>query len=538
MALSDTKPWWQGSFGYQIYIRSFADSNDDGFGDFQGIRSKLPYLKDLGVDFVWITPFYPSPMADWGYDVAEYCDIDPTFGTLDDFDSLVEQAHGNGIKIVADLVPNHTSDQHKWFKEAKKGPDNEFRDYYIWKDPAPGGGPPNNWVAYFGGPAWTFDETSGQYYMHLFLPEQPDLNWRNPKIPEEFDQILRFWLERGVDGFRIDVAGGLMKDEQFRSNPEITPWDPEGDRWEQFESFEHRYDIFQKDNHEIFRRWRSIFDEYGAYLHGETYTLEPAGLAELLPGDGLHGGFWFEPMHIEWDPSEIRRSVVEVSELVGESILWAAGSHDMPRSPTRFVPQQETSTRPNNNDIGRSRTLALNVLFSFLPGVPVIYQGEELGLIDGDVPEEHKLDPVALNDNQFGGRDGCRTPMPWSSGKNNGFSETKPWLVSEQRDEAETAEAQIDKPGSWHSFYKELLYTRRSLPDITGLDVTWLDSGQGSVIWYERGPVGVVVNTSSETESIKLSLDSEIVFQTSQVEILESGEVIVSGVGALVYLRD
>ena len=538
MALSDTKPWWQGSFGYQIYIRSFADSNDDGFGDFQGIRSKIPYLKDLGIDFVWITPFYPSPMADWGYDVAEYCDIDPTFGTLDDFDSLVEQAHANGIKIVADLVPNHTSDQHEWFKEAKKGPENEFRDYYVWKDPAPDGGPPNNWVAYFGGPAWTFDETSGQYYMHLFLPEQPDLNWRNPKIQEEFDQILRFWLERGVDGFRIDVAGGLMKDEQFRSNPEITPWDPEGDRWEQFESFEHRYDIFQKDNHEIFRRWRSIFDEYGAYLHGETYILEPSGLAELLPGDGLHGGFWFEPMHIEWDSSEIRRSVVEVSELVGESILWAAGSHDMPRSPTRFVPQQETSTRPNNNDIGRSRTLALNVLFSFLPGVPVIYQGEELGLIDGDVPEEHKLDPVALNDNQFGGRDGCRTPMPWSSGNNNGFSETKPWLISKQRDASETAEAQIGKLGSWHSLYKELLYTRRSLPDITGLDVTWLDNGQGSVIWYERGPVGVVVNTSSETESIKLSLDSEIVFQTSQVEILESGEVIVSGVGALVYLRD
>ena len=452
MAPLDTKPWWQGSFGYQIYIRSFADSNNDGFGDFQGIRSKIPYLKDLGVDFVWITPFYPSPMADWGYDVAEYCDIDPTFGTLDDFDELVEKAHQSGIKIVADLVPNHTSDQHVWFKEAKKGPENEFRDYYVWKDPAPDGGPPNNWVAYFGGPAWTFDDNSGQYYMHLFLPEQPDLNWRNPKVLNEFDQILRFWLERGIDGFRIDVAGGLMKDEQFRSNPEITTWDPEGDRWEQFESFEHLYDIFQEDNHEIFRRWRSIFDEYGAYLHGETYILDPAGLAELLPGDGMHGGFWFKPMHIKWDPKEIRHSIVDVSQLVGESVLWAAGSHDMPRSPTRF----------GNDDLGRSRTLALNVLFSFLPGVPVIYQGEELGLIDGDVPEEYKLDPVALNDNQFGGRDGCRTPMPWSSGSNNGFSETEPWLISKQRDEAETAEAQISKSDSWHSYYKELLHARRS----------------------------------------------------------------------------
>ena len=184
--------------------------------------------------------------------MAEYSDIDPTFGTLDDFDELVEKAHQSGIKIVADLVPNHTSDQHVWFKEAKKRPENEFRDYYVWKDPAPDGGPPNNWVAYFGGPAWTFDDNSGQYYMHLFLPEQPDLNWRNPKVLNEFDQILRFWLERGIDGFRIDVAGGLMKDEQFRSNPEITTWDPEGDRWEQFESFEHLYDIFQEDNHDIF----------------------------------------------------------------------------------------------------------------------------------------------------------------------------------------------------------------------------------------------------------------------------------------------
>ena len=372
--------------------------------------------------------------------------------------------------------------------------------------------------------------------MHLFLPEQPDLNWRNPKILEEFDQILRFWLERGVDGFRIDVAGGLMKDEQFRSNPEITPWDPEGDRWEQFESFEHRYDIFQEDNHEIFRRWRSIFDEHGAYLHGETYILEPSGLAELLPGDGLHGGFWFEPMHIEWDPDEIRRSVVEVSDLVGESILWAAGSHDMPRSPTRF----------GNDDTGRFRTLALNTLFSFLPGVPVIYQGEELGLIDGDVPEEHKLDPVALNDKQFGGRDGCRTPMPWSSSSNegghliiNGFSEAQPWLISKQRDASETAEAQIGKPDSWHSYYKELLHTRRSLPDLTGLEVTWLDSGQGPILWYERGPVGVVINTSSESELVKLSLDSEIVYKTPQVEMTETGEeIVISGVGAFVYLRD
>jgi alpha-glucosidase len=232
-------------------------------------------------------------------------------------------------------------------------------------------------------------------------------------------------------------------------------------------------------------------------------------------------------MHIEWDSSEIRRSIVEVSELVGESILWAAGSHDIPRSPTRF----------GNNDLGRSRTLALNVLFSFLPGVPVIYQGEELGLINGDVPEEYKLDPVALNDNQFGGRDGCRTPMPWGSGSNNGFSETNPWLISKQRDVSETAQAQIGKSESWHSYYKNLLDTRRSLPELTGLDVTWLDNGEGPVIWYERGPVGVIVNTSSKPESVRLGLDSEIVYKTPLVELSESGELRVLTVGAVVYLR-
>ena len=241
----------------------------------------------------------------------------------------------------------------------------------------------------------------------------------------------------------------------------------------------------------------------------------------------MHGGFWFKPMHIKWDPKEIRHSIVDVSQLVGESVLWAAGSHDMPRSPTRF----------GNDDLGRSRTLALNILFSFLPGVPVIYQGEELGLIDGDVPEEYKLDPVALNDNQFGGRDGCRTPMPWSSGSNNGFSETEPWLISKQRDEAETAEAQISKSDSWHSYYKELLHARRSLPDLTGLDVVWMDGGEGSVIWYERGPVGVIVNTSTEIHSTRLGLDSEIVYKSPLVELSDDGELTMSAVGAVVYLR-
>ena len=434
--------WWAGAAGYQIYIRSFADSNSDGVGDLGGIRSKLGYLSDLGIDFIWITPFYPSPGHDWGYDVAEYCDIDPLFGDLAAFDGLLADAHDRGIRIVGDLVPNHSSSAHRWFQAALGNSGvaarEQYRDYYVWRDPAPDGGPPNNWVGYFGGPAWTLDPASGQYYLHLFLPSQPDFNWRNPAVADEWEEILRFWLDRGVDGFRVDVAGGLIKDRQLRSNPQLAPIPPGASRWEQWDCFEHLHDVFQPESQDVFRRWRRICDEYGAFLPGETYHLDPRGMGDLLPPDGMHGGYWFAPMHIEWTPEQIRVVLVGPGDL-SDRLLWAVGSHDMTRAPTRF----------GGGDAGRQRALAMNVLFAFAPGVPVLYQGEELGLEDGDVAPEAKLDPVGPDDDVSAGRDGCRTPMPWNDGPNNGFSNAEPWLRSAQRPASDSAAAQQSDERSW-----------------------------------------------------------------------------------------
>ena len=510
MTSSSSGRWWAGAAGYQIYIRSFADSNDDGIGDLEGIRSKLGYLGDLGVDFIWITPFYPTPGDDWGYDVADYCDVDPLFGDLAAFDRLADEARDRGIRIVTDLVPNHTSSSHRWFQAALGGAgaaDRErYRDYYIWRDPAPSGGPPNNWVGYFGGPAWTLEPESGQYYLHLFLPSQPDLNWRNPAVADEWDAILGFWLDRGVAGFRIDVAGGLVKDAELRSNPQLQPIPPGASRWEQWDCFEHLHDVFQPESQDVFRRWRTICDSYGAFLHGETYHLDPRGMEGLLPPDGMHGGYWFAPMHIEWSVDELWETLTGPGEL-SDRLLWAAGSHDMPRAPTRF----------GGGEAGRERTLAMNVLFAFAPGVPVMYQGEELGLEDGLVAPESKLDPVGPDGDVAAGRDGCRTPMPWRPGPFNGFSAVRPWLASEQRPDEHTAEAQENVETSQLHSYRRLLQARRRLFEADGLadeEVQWARDGGGAVIVLRRGPVVAAVNTADAEAAVHLPTGSELIYAT------------------------
>lgn len=479
--------WWLRSVGYEVYVRSFNDADGDGIGDLAGLRARLDHLEALGVDLLWLTPIYPSPMVDFGYDIADYCDIDPLFGTLADFDALLADAHGRAMRVILDIVPNHTSDQHPWFVKSRASVHNPYRDYYHWADPAPGGGPPNNWVGMFGGSAWTFDDATGQYYLHLFLPEQPDLNWANPEVLAEFDDTLQFWLDRGVDGFRIDVAHALAKDPQYRSNPELYPWDPTSDRWQQWNGFEHRHDVLQPGVLDVYRRWRAITESHGALLLGETYVLDPGDLGFLLPGDGLDAGFWFGLMHVDWDPVALRQAIQGPLDAGGPAVVgWAIASHDEPRPVTRF----------GGGELGRARALALSTLLFGLPGLPFLFQGEELGLPDGEVPAELKQDPIGSS------RDGCRTPMPWVPGAPNlGFSSGTPWLPMGARTDADTAVVQARTDDAPFASYRRLIAWRKRQPDLSGAAVEWLDSSS-DVLAYRRGSIVVAANLGTSGASV------------------------------------
>ena len=472
--------------GYEVYIRSFADGTGNGVGDLIGIRDRLDYLAWLGIDIVWITPCYPSPMADHGYDVADYVDIEPVFGDLATMQQVIDQAHELGLRVVLDIVPNHSSSQHRWFRAAVEDPTGPYRDYYLWRDPAPGGGPPNNWVAHFGGPAWTLDEASGQYYCHLFLPEQPDLNWRSPAVRAEFEQILEFWFERGIDGFRIDVAHGMVKDSQFRDNPQVADLTAVTHPREVFRCFEHQYDLQQPESLEIYRGWRRIADRYGAALIGETYVLDPARLADLVPGDGLHLGFWFAPMQMSWAAPDILRVLREPSLRLGGRVGWVQSSHDESRPATRF----------GGGDLGRRRSLAFAAMLMGLPGVTFIYQGEELGLEDGHVPPELRSDPISTRNAGAVGRDVCRTPMPWGPGHNLGFSSAAhTWLPLGHDVEASVA-VQRDNPAAHVHKMRSLLGFRRKISDLEST-VTWPET-PGEIVAFRRGDHLFALNTADQ----------------------------------------
>ena len=498
--------WWDHAVGYEIYIRSFADGNGDGVGDFAGMLDKLDYLAWLGVDVLWITPFYESPMRDWGYDVADYTAVDPTYGTLDDVDAVITKAHALGMRVIIDIVPNHTSDQHSWFQAALADPDSEYRDYYIWQDPPADGSLPNNWVGYFGGPTWTLDETSGQYYLHLFLPEQPDLNWRNPAVQAEFEKVLRFWLDRGIDGFRIDVAQALIKDEQLRSNPQLSPVDDSMFRWDQWAAFDHQHDILQPETLEIFQSWNRIASEYDALLLGETYDLVQLDKLDRLlsGGDALHVGFWFGAMHIDWNAESIRSTFALPLDNISAGLGWAQNSHDEHRSVTRF----------GGGDVGQRRALALAVLLAGLPGMPFLYQGEELGLESGVVAAEDKLDPIG-GDDPNAGRDGTRTPIPWEPGEGMGFTEpgVTPWLPFGGRTDSDTASAQRNDPDSMVFRYRRLLEVRKSLAHIAGSPLVWIDDAGDNVVAFRRGDVVFVANVSSESSASPVT--GELLYSTN-----------------------
>ncbi len=489
--------WWRGATGYEVYLRSFADRDGDGTGDLPGLISRLGYLADLGIDLLWVTPFYPSPMADFGYDVADYCDVDPLFGTLADVDELVDRAHRSGIRVIIDLVPNHTSDQHPWFRAARSSIDDPHRGFYHWRDPAPDGGVPNNWVSYFGGPAWTLDRPSGQYYLHLFLPEQPDLNWANPAVVAAFDEVLRFWLDRGIDGFRVDVAHALVKDPDLADNPRRPAVGPATTAQEVFDSFDHRHDLDQPGVTDIYARWRTLTRVHDALLLGEVYLDDSARLSRYVDG-ALDLSFCFSILHAPWGADALRAALASCVEHVGVGAAWPISSHDDHRAPTRF----------GGGVVGRRRALAFTTAVAFLPGVLFLYQGDELGLTDAVVPLEDARDPVAVrNRDPAQGRDAVRTPFPWEPGPGLGFTTGKPWLPNGGRVLADTVADQRDRSDSFLARHRALLAHRRRWQDEPP-DVEWDDDG----LSYRRGRLHVTVNCGPVT--ITPDRPGELVYAT------------------------
>jgi alpha-glucosidase len=497
--------WWREGVLYQIYPRSWADSNADGIGDLRGIVGRLDHLSWLGVDGVWLNPIHPSPNRDWGYDVADYYGVHPELGTIADFDHLVAEAARRGIKVLLDLVPNHTSDQHPLFLDARRSRDAAHRDWYIWADPRPGGLPPNNWLSAFGGPAWTFDPVSGQFYMHNFLPEQPDLNWWNEEVRDAFDDILRFWFDRGVAGFRIDVCHGIVKDRELRDNPPATPDDhPLVQRRGQRPV----YNFNRPEVHDVLRRWRALADGYSTrpILVGETNVLDLAGLpAYYGQGDELHLAFNFPFMHSGFEAERLR-SVVETTEsLLAPHAwpVWTGSNHDISRFPTRWC----------GGDSDRIRCGLL--LLMTLRGTPVLYYGDEIGMTDVPVPPELRRDPLTGHDGPTN-RDPERTPMQWSPQPGGGFTQpaVRPWLPLGDIESSNVEDQRAD-PTSTLNLCRDLIGIRRRLGDLRSGAYQTIPSPPG--VWaFRRGSKTTVALNLAGEEAFVPGATGEVAISTAR----------------------
>jgi len=440
--------WWQTGIIYQIYPRSFADASGDGVGDLSGIRRRLPYLAELGVDAIWLSPIFPSPMADFGYDICDYTDIDAVFGTLAEFDALLEAAHRHGLKLLLDLVPNHTSDRHPWFGESRASRDNPKRDWYIWKDPAPGGGPPNNWLSEFGGGAWQYDEQTKQYYCHTFLAAQPDLNWRNLAVRNAIYDVIRFWLKRGVDGFRVDVIWHLIKDDQFRDNPPDPNYavgqKPKG-------ALIPLYTADRPEVHDVIAEMRRVVDEFpDRLLIGEIY-LPIERLVAYYGRDltGLHLPFNFALLNAPWQARTIAKLIEEYEQRLppGGWPNWVLGNHDRPRIASR---------------VGAAQARIAAMLLLTLRGTPTVYYGDEIGMEQVAIADGAARDPVAHNLPGLGlGRDGCRTPMQWDANRYAGFSTVEPWLPLESVYRQRNVAALAADDRSIYQLHRRLIALRR-----------------------------------------------------------------------------
>ncbi|GAA3136468.1 glycoside hydrolase family 13 protein [Planomonospora alba] len=503
--------WWRNAVIYQVYVRSFADGNGDGVGDLLGVRSRLRYLADLGVDALWLTPFYTSPMADFGYDVADYRDVDPVFGSLADAKALIEDAHRHDLRVIVDVVPNHTSDRHAWFVEAlAAGPGSAARERYIFREGRGEHGelPPNDWESVFGGPAWT-RVPDGQWYLHLFAAEQPDLNWENPEVHAEFDSILRFWLDLGVDGFRIDVAHGMVKaaglpdvghpDQVKMIGADVVPF-------------------FDQDGvHEIHRAWRRLLDSYPGERIGVAEAWAPTleRLANYVRPDELHQAFNFHFLTAPWEAGRFRRVIDESlasAGAVGAPATWVLSNHDVKRHVTRY----------GHGELGLRRARAAALLTLALPGSAYVYQGEELGLPEVlDLPEEYLVDPQRLR-NPEDGRDGCRVPIPWADVEPHfgftmpGIEET--WLPMPESWGPLSVESQLRDPGSTLHLYRRALRIRRERIASDATPLTWIDSPEGTLAFARGDGFAVTVNLTGEPVELPAP-GGEVLLASAEPEI-------------------
>jgi alpha-glucosidase len=475
------REWWRGAVIYQIYPRSFADSNDDGVGDLRGIAARLDYIRSLGVDAIWLSPFYKSPMRDFGYDVADYCEVDPVFGTLGDFDALVARAHALGLKVIIDQVFSHTSDRHLWFEESKRDRENAKADWYVWADPKPDGSAPNNWLSVFKGPAWTWCSRRGQYYLHNFLPEQPDLNVHNAAVQDALLDVARFWFDRGVDGFRLDAVNFMMCDLSLRDNP---PAAPGGRKARPFDFQSHIYNQSHPDIPHFLARLRALADSYGdrflvAEVGGENAVAEMK--LYTAPPHGLHSAYGFQFLVKDRLDAGLVTDIAGAWRSDGSEgwPAWAFSNHDAPRAVSRWA---------HGRDSGDVANLSIYLL-ACLRGSIFLYQGEELGLPQSQVPFERLRDPETIANwpLPLAGRDGARTPMPWSAhAPNAGFSSVEPWLPVDPAHCRLAVDAQEESPGAPLHVARRAINLRRTYPALRAEAMTFFGA-PAPLLVFQRG---------------------------------------------------
>jgi alpha-glucosidase len=523
-------PWWQSAVFYELYPRSFADSNNDGIGDLKGVTSNLDYLKDLGVDAIWITPCFPSPQVDFGYDISDYENIDPMYGSLQDFDHLLAEANKRGIRILLDFVANHTSDQHKWFQDSKSSRTSAHRDWYIWRDGRGPSQPPNNWVSTFGLSAWTFAPTTQQYYYHYFYPEQPDLNWRNPAVEAAMVDVTRFWYKRGVAGFRLDAVDSLFEDPKLTDNPFAPGTDTFGRR-----NMDEKYNQKLPEVHGVLRGLRKVADEYNAVLIGETYT---SSIDELKHYYGDHSSELQLPMDMMFatvdklSAAEFRKQIASVNSSGGWPV-FLIGNHDMPRSYNRY------GDRLHDDAIAK----LMAALYLTLRGSPILYYGEEIGMQNNDPKSK---DDVRDPQGKVGwptekGRDGERTPMQWTTDLNGGFSQTKPWLPVPPSAATHNVATESGDPASILNFYKRLLYLRHHEKALLEGEYIALDESNPNVLSflrrYRNDGVLVVLNMSATAQKVTLDLASHGFAGATHTTLLNDGTGATRSQGADINLE-